>query len=93
MLGLPFMGEVRHEDKRQFLPLQAADMQAVWLRRSGSTIQTWTSADIYLSQIEQRHYPITRQNLENSARHRHEHADEIAAMWAALDRDRGYPPR
>lgn len=76
------MGEVRHEDKREFLPLQAADMQAEWLRRSGSTIQTWRSADIYLSQIEQQNYSITRQNLESSARYQREHAEEIATFWA-----------
>jgi hypothetical protein len=81
-----FIGDVRHEDKCEFLPLQAADMQAGWMRRSASTIQRWTSADIYLSQIEQRHYPIRRSNLEASAKHKREHADEIAAYWARSNR-------
>jgi hypothetical protein len=29
----PFLGEVRHEDKEMFIALQAADMQAGWIRR------------------------------------------------------------
>lgn len=93
MMALPLLGKIRFEDKRDFLPLQAADMQAGWLRRMNSTIQTWTSADIYLSQIEQRQYPIERQYLENSTRHQRNHADELAALWAAYDRAHGYPPR
>jgi hypothetical protein len=39
MLRFPFLGDVRHEDKRAFLPLQAADMQAGWVRRTNSTVQ------------------------------------------------------
>jgi len=77
----PFMGDVLHKDKREFLPLQCADMQAGWVRRSRSTIQVWTSADQYLSQIDQRHYPIKRKFLDYINRFGREHADEIAAMW------------
>ncbi len=59
----PFLGDVRFEDKREFLPLQAADMQAGWMKRGTSTIRLWTSADVHLSRITQFHYPITRDFL------------------------------
>lgn len=78
----PFMGDVRHEDKRTFLPLQAADMQAGWVRRSKSTIQLWTSADVYLRQMLQKHYPIQRSFLEYIKSFGQEHSEEITAFMA-----------
>jgi len=78
----PFMGDVRHENKEKFLPLQAADMQAGWVRRSQSTIQLWTNADVYLRQIPQKHYPVQRSFLERIERYSREHAGEIAT-WGA----------
>jgi hypothetical protein len=30
----PFMGDCRHENKSKFLPLQAADMNAAWVRKT-----------------------------------------------------------
>jgi uncharacterized protein DUF3800 len=78
----PFMGDVRHENKEKFLPLQAADMQAGWVRRSQSTIQLWTNADVHLRQIPQKHYPVRRSFLERIERFSREHKDDIAA-WAA----------
>ena len=76
------MGDVRHENKEKFLPLQAADMQAGWVRRSNSTIQLWTTADVHLRQIAQRHYPIPRSFLEYIEGYSREHSEEIAAMMA-----------
>jgi len=84
MMRFPFIGDVHHKNKRQFLPLQAADMQAGWLRRSKSTIQWWTSADIFLRQIEQKHYPIGRDRLEQIAEYGQEHGEELSAMWAEI---------
>ena len=78
----PFMGDVRHEDKADFLPLQAADMHAGWVRRSNSTIQIWTTADVHLRQIAQKYYPISRSFLEYVERYSRENAEEIAA-WGA----------
>jgi hypothetical protein len=86
MLMFPFLGNVSHESKTEFLPLQAADMQAGWMRRSASTIQTWTSADVFLSQIPQRQYPISRKFLERIAEYKREHSEEIAAFWAEYAR-------
>jgi hypothetical protein len=80
-LVFPFLGDVRHENKRDFLPLQAADMQAGWMRRQYSTIQLWTSADAHLAQIPQRYYPIQRQWLEYMNRFGTEHRDDIAKAW------------
>jgi hypothetical protein len=61
-------------------------MQAGWMRRSASTIQTWTSADVFLSQIPQRQYPISRKFLERIAEYKREHSEEIAAFWAEYAR-------
>lgn len=77
----PFMGECRHEDKREFLPLQAADMNAAWVRRRQSTIQLWTTADVHLSSIEQFDIKVKRFWLERLASYRKEHAEEIKAFW------------
>ena len=79
MQRFPFLGDVRHEDKHEFLPLQVADMQAGWVRRTSSTIQIWTSADIHLSKVPQRHYPIPRAFLEYIARYSREHEDVLSA--------------
>jgi hypothetical protein len=76
----PFLGKVKHEDKREFLPLQAADMHASWVRRNNSTIQMWTAADCYLSRIEQTEFRIQRSFLERLAQYRREHAEEIKAF-------------
>jgi len=76
----PFLGKVRHEDKKIFLPLQAADMQAGWVRRLSSLIQAETSADVYLKQIEQRDYSITRARLEHLADYANAHAEEMKAF-------------
>ena len=77
----PFLGDVRHEDKTDFLPLQAADMHAGWIRRNKSIIQAWTTADPYLSKIEQREFHVARGFLERLAAYRKEHGDEIKAYW------------
>jgi len=84
----PFMGDVSHKDKREFLPLQSADMQAGWVRRSHSTIQLWTTADVHLRRIEQKNYPIKRFFLEYVERYSREHADEIAAWGAQFTKEK-----
>jgi hypothetical protein len=82
VLSFPFLGDVHHKDKQEFLPLQAADMQAGWVRRTQSTIQVWTNADIFLRQINQKHYPIPQFFLEYIEKYGREHGEKIAAMWA-----------
>jgi hypothetical protein len=77
----PFMGNVRHEDKLRHLPLQAADMQASWIRRSKSALDSNTPADCCLEGIEQREFPVTRDFLMRLAAYRKEHAAEIRAYW------------
>lgn len=77
----PFIGEVRHEKKTDFLPLQAADMQASWIRRSKSQGQLSTTADPHLAKIEQREFPVTRQFLMRLAKYRKEQAEEIKAFF------------
>ena len=77
----PFLGTVRHEKKTDFLPLQAADMQAGWVRRSQSIVQLWTAADYFLSRIEQRTFEVSRKFLERLADYRRTHADEIKAFF------------
>lgn len=77
----PFMGDVRHEDKTDHLPLQAADMHSGWIRRSKSTIQLWTAADCHLSAIKQREFPVSREFLGKLAKYRRDHADEINAFF------------
>jgi hypothetical protein len=81
-LFFPFMGDVRLERKRDFLPLQAADMQAGWMRRSTSLIQAWTAADTYLRQIPERHYPAPRPWLEYINQFGTDHREEIQKAWA-----------
>jgi hypothetical protein len=66
----PFMGTVSHENKTEFLPLQAADMHAGWVRRNKYTIQLWTAADVHLERIEQREFPVRRKFLEGLAQYR-----------------------
>ena len=80
----PFMGDCRHEDKREFVPLQAADMNAAWTRRRQSTIQLWTAADPYLANLEQFNFKIKRPWLERLASYRKEHAAEITAYWERM---------
>jgi hypothetical protein len=57
-------------------------MQAGWVRRTQSTIQVWTNADIFLRQINQKHYPIPQFFLEYIEKYGREHGEKIAAMWA-----------
>jgi hypothetical protein len=78
---LPFLGECRHEDKQDFLPLQAADMNAAWVRRQAATIQLWTTADPFLSNFQQLDFKVERSWLEKMAKYRNEHAEEIKAYW------------
>ena len=79
--NFPFIGNVDHKDKKEFLPLQAADMHAGWVRRNKSTIRVWTDADPYLRQIQQEEFPVRRQFLERLAKYRKEHAKEFEAAW------------
>jgi hypothetical protein len=90
MTIFPFVGDVRQEDKRDFVPLQAADMQAGWVRRSESTIKLWTNADAFVGQIAQRHHPVPRRFLEYIQGYSREHKEEIAA-WGAELMKRGKP--
>jgi hypothetical protein len=85
MMLFPFLGKVRHEDKEEFLPLQAADMGAGYARRFTSAIQVWTAADAFLKQIDNKQYPIPRAFLEYIKQYGTEHADEIAAMWVQIE--------
>lgn len=78
---LPFLGECRHEDKQNFLPLQAADMNAAWVRRREGTIQLWTTADPYLRNLQQFDFKVERLWLEKLAEYQKEHAEEIKAYW------------
>jgi hypothetical protein len=73
----PFMGKIRHESKKTFLPLQAADMQAGWIRRFTSLIQVPMSADTYLSQLTQKDYSVERSRLEYIADYAEAHAEEM----------------
>lgn len=77
----PFLGECKHEDKQKFIPLQAADMNAAWIRRRSTTIQLWTAADPYLANFGQLDFRVTRVWLEQMAKYYREHADEIKAYW------------
>jgi hypothetical protein len=77
----PFLGECRHEDKQKFIALQAADMNAAWVRRRASTIQLWTVADPYLANFDQLDFKVERSWLERMAKYYREHADEIKAYW------------
>lgn len=77
----PFLGDCTHEDKEKFIPLQAADMNAAWVRRRSTTIQLWTSADPYLSNFEQLDFKVSRSWLEEMAKYYREHADEIKSYW------------
>jgi hypothetical protein len=77
----PFLGECRHENKEEFIPLQAADMNAAWVRRRSTTIQLWTTADPYLSNFEQLDFRVSRPWLEQMAKYHKEHEDEIKEYW------------
>lgn len=81
LLIFPFLGDVRHENKTEFLPLQAADMQAAWIRRHKLQDKPGTSADAYLSSVEQREFPVTRDFLGRLAEYRRQHANEIKGYW------------
>jgi hypothetical protein len=76
----PFMGKVRHESKKDFLPLQAADMQAGWIKRLTSSIQIPMSTDVYLTQMVQRDYSPDRSKLEYIAHYAKTHAEEMKAF-------------
>ena len=57
----PRIGKCDHWNDQKFPPLQAADMVAAWVRRGvSSRIQMWTSADVYLSNIELKSLIIDR---------------------------------
>jgi hypothetical protein len=81
----PFLGVVRHESKRDFLPLQAADMHAAWVRRKESVIQVWTAADHYLERVPQNDYEVSRLFLEKLAKFRQEHASEIKLFSDSIE--------
>jgi hypothetical protein len=85
LLQFPFLGDVKHEDKEEYIPLQAADMQAGWMRRRLSLVQVPTSADCHLSNIHGAEFPISRSFLERIAAYKRAHAEEIAAFWDSLD--------
>ena len=78
---LPFLGECRHENKQDFLPLQAADMNAAWVRRREATIQLWTAVDPYLKNLPQFDFKVERSWLEKLAKFYREHEEEIRAYW------------
>ena len=78
----PFLGEVKHEDKTIFLPLQMADMQAGWVRRANSLIQLWTKADTHLSRIAQKRYPVPQKFLERITQiGREDYDEQIRNLW------------
>ncbi len=81
-----FLGGVRHESKRDFLPLQAADMHAAWVRRKESVIQLSTAADCYLERVPQVDYEVSRSFLEHLAKFRQEHAAEIKEFSESIER-------
>jgi hypothetical protein len=77
----PFLGECNHENKEKFIPLQAADMNAAWVRRRSTTIQLWTTADPYLSNFDHLDFRVGRPWLEQMAKYCREHADEVKDYW------------
>ncbi len=76
-IRFPFLGDVKHENKTEFLPLQAADMHAGWVRRNLDTIQLWTCADSFLQTIDQHTFPVTKIFLKSVEKYRQEHASEL----------------
>lgn len=81
------LGECNHEDDRQFVPLQCADMYAAWVRRSASPhVRLWTAADTHLAQITKAvHQESTREFLQSLKLYSSEHKDEIAAFVGMIE--------
>ncbi len=84
------LGECRHEDDRQFVPLQCADMYAAWVRRTASPhVRLWTAADTHLALIAKAvHQESTREFLQSLEQYSSEHADEIAEFVSKIEAER-----
>lgn len=78
-------GECEHKDDRTFPPLQAADMNAAWIRRRSSPlVQLWTHVDPYLSRVQRLDFEVTRSFLEGLVKMQNEHSDEIRTFFRSI---------
>jgi len=73
-------GKCSHENDRLFPPLQAADMNAAWVRRRNCLIQRWTDADPYLARIKCFDFEVKPSFLVQMVEYQRTHSKEIQAF-------------
>jgi hypothetical protein len=76
----PRLGYCFHVDDRDFPPLQAADMNAAFVRRSSLQIQPWVASDVYMRVLAQEKFDVTHSFLQQLRQFTDDHPDEANSL-------------